>query len=357
VKAPKKILITPLDWGLGHATRCVPIIKELMNRGSVVHIATSGGALILLRQEFPTLKFHELVSYRPYYTKRIPLAIGLIFQIPKFVKCIKKEHQQAEDIVSAEKIDFLISDNRYGCWSKQVPSVFITHQINLLMPWALGWVSPFINLINRQLISKYDYRWVPDFANNRITGKMTEPNKMKISYIGMLSRFEKIQAVDKKYDLLALISGPEPQRTMLEQRLCEKLRLTQLSVMLVRGIPEGSSSLNLPSNVSQLNHLSAGELNQVIQESEIVVSRPGYSTIMDLVRLGKKAIFIPTAGQTEQEYLAQELEKRKIAFSTSLTELDLDNAIRISAGYTGFMGEMKNHDLGSAIDDLLYETS
>ena len=350
----KKIVIAPLDWGLGHATRCIPIINEFLQRGCKVQIASSGNALVLLKQEFPTLKFHELVSYNAHYSRAFPLAISLFFQLPKFIARIKKEHQQIENIIRAEKIDFVITDNRYGCWTKQVSSVFITHQVNISMPLAMRWLEPAVNYFNHRQIKKFDRCWVPDGLIDRITGKLADARGVNVTYIGMLSRFEKSASVEKKYNLLVLLSGPEPQRTMMEEEIVERLHDSQLKVMIVRGIPGDATTITRGNvNIIQQNHLNAKELNQVIEESEIVISRSGYSTIMDLAKLNKKSIFIPTPGQTEQVYLADQLSRRKIAYCTDLNELDVNKAIELSSGYSGFNGEHKNDLLVKAVNELL----
>jgi len=354
VNAPKKILIAPLDWGLGHATRCVPVIHEFLHWGCEVQIASSGSALVLIKEEFPQLKYHNLVLYDAHYSKIFPVALSVLFQIPKFLNRIKQEHDQIEKIVCDEKIDFVISDNRYGCWSKQVSSVFITHQVNILMPWTIRWLEPLVNYFNHLQIKKFNYCWVPDELNNRITGKLTDAKRVKVTHIGMLSRFRKMESVERKYDLLVLLSGPEPQRTLMEQALTKKLSGTRLKVILVRGFPmDTTSRMDGNEYVVQQNHLSARELNQVIEESKIVISRSGYSTIMDLAKLGKKAIFIPTPGQTEQMYLADQLTKRKIAYCTDLNSLDVNKAIGLSNGYSGFTGEYNNELLSKAISNLL----
>jgi len=349
----KKILIAPLDWGLGHATRSIPIINEFLYRGCEVQLASSGSALILLRQEYPKLKLHELVSYDVHYSKIIPLTLSLFFQIPKFLKRIREEHDQIERIVRDEKIDLMISDSRFGCWAEHIPSAFITHQINLQLPWTIRWLSPFVSYFNRQQIKKFKYCWVPDEPTDRISGKLSEANGLNVRYMGMLSRFEKDKLVEIKYDLLVLLSGPEPQRTLLEQKLLTKLQGTLLNVLFVRGMPGYSIEMKQTPNMIYKNHLNAKELNQVIQESKIVLSRSGYSTVMDLAKLGKKAIFIPTPGQTEQLYLARQLRKRKIAYCTNVDNLDIAAAIKFSSDYTGFKGEYKNDLLSVAINEVL----
>jgi uncharacterized protein (TIGR00661 family) len=350
----KKILIAPLDWGLGHATRCIPIINELLNHDCEVQIATSGKALVLLKGEYPLLRFHEIVSYDIHYSRTLALSLSLLFQVTKIMKCISEEHQQIERIVNENKIDFIVSDSRFGCWSDRVPSVFVTHQLNILMPAALTWIGSILNYWNHRQIRKFDRCWVPDGLYDRITGKLTESKGLTIAYIGMLSRFEKIKSAKKKYDILVLISGPEPERTLMERTLLKKIANAGVKVMLVRGIPEATTSgAEVSENMFQINHLNAKLLNRVIEESEIIISRSGYSTIMDLAKLNKKAIFIPTPGQTEQLYLAKQLRRRKIAYTTSLSGLDLDKAVKLSSNYSGFNGFHNGSLLKQAVTELL----
>lgn len=344
----KRILITPLDWGLGHATRSIPIINEFLNRDCEVQIASSGNALILLKKEFPELKFHELVSYEAKYSSSLPFMLKILFQLPKFLFAIKKEHQQIQKIIEQEKIDLIVSDNRYGCYSTKLPSVLITHQVNILMNKNWQWLRGIINWGNHKQIKKFSVCWVPDFPNG-ITGKLTRPNLLNAKFIGMLSRFEK-KNVEKKYDVLALISGPEPERTVLENKLIEQLSNSSLHYFIVRGKPDD----NKKCKSNEANHLNADELNLLIESSEIIVSRSGYTTVMDLWKLNKKAIFIPTPGQTEQEYLAEELMKKKIALYQTQSNFDLKVALQESKKYKGFDGyEHSSNLLANAIDELL----
>ena len=162
----KKVLITPLDWGLGHATRCIPIIHELLKRGCTVLIAGSGDSLLLLKNEFPHLTFFTLSAYSPLYSRTQSMIWKMVSQLPKFVEVIRKEHQQIQVLIEQHKIDFIISDNRYGCWSAKIPSVFMTHQLNILMPDGLKWIEPLVRRVNKRLIKKFSSCWIPDYAGD-----------------------------------------------------------------------------------------------------------------------------------------------------------------------------------------------
>ena len=343
-----KVLITPLDWGLGHATRCIPIINEFLKKNFEVQIASSGSALVLLKKEFPELKFHELVSYDAKYSSSLPFMIKILLQMPKFLLAIKKENQQIEKIIAQEKIDLIVSDNRFGCYSDKIPSVIITHQVNILMNKNWRWLQGIINWGNHKQIKKFSQCWIPDFPNG-ITGKLTQPNSLNAKFIGMLSRFEK-KNVEKKYDVLALISGPEPERTVLENELTKQLSNSSFNYFIVRGKPDD----NKINESNEANHLNADELNSLIESSDIVVSRSGYTTVMDLWKLNKKAIFIPTPGQTEQEYLAEELMKKKITFYQTQSNFDLKIVLEESKKYKGFTDyDSSSNLLSNSVDEIL----
>lgn len=333
----KRILITPLDWGLGHATRCIPIIQELLDQGNEIMIASSGLALNLLKEEFPELAFFELPSYKATYAKWLPLMVKVFWQSPYFLYVIRKEHAVVNKLIDDFKIDVIISDNRYGCYSKKVKSVFITHQLTIQMPKELIWLQGFINYFNRALIKRFNACWVPDFPDKRLTGALTT-TRLPVFFIGSISRFVKSATKPEKlYQLLISLSGPEPQRTLLEEKLMNQLENFQGKVMLVRGLPGVQTNLLIhPANVEVVNHLKTRELQQVIEESEIIISRSGYTTVMDLYALESKAIFIPTPGQTEQEYLAEKLKQTNIIFSEHQDKFDLKEAIDKAKSYTGF---------------------
>lgn len=352
--AQKHVLVTVLDWGLGHATRSVPVIRELLNQNCKVTLAGNGQSLKLLQQEFPLLAFHELPSYKVSYSDSMPFMLTIFLQLPKFLKAIRAEHNEIEKLVAQRDIDVIISDNRYGCWSKQVSSVLITHQVSIIMPPMLSWLSFGLNYFNHQLIKRFNLCWVPDFESDRITGKLTTPGKLNIRYIGMLSRFVRKENISIEQDLIvAVVSGPEPQRQVLESMLESQMVNQTGQLVLVRGIPQGEERNH--AKIKFINHLPANELSELIQQANVIITRSGYSTIMDLVVLGKKnVIMIPTPGQTEQEYLAKTLEKKRIALSQSQSDFDLATALNNIKDYVGFEGiQQQTNLLPEAIRVLL----
>ena len=350
----KRVLIAPLDWGLGHATRCIPIIRELQTQGCEVLVAGSGDSLTLLRTEFPGLVYFELPGYNPRYPLRGSMVMAMAAQLPRFVRVIASEHRAVEKIVNMHDIDLVISDNRYGCWSRLVPSVFITHQSNILMPKRFGFLGSLVRKASEHMINRFHLCWIPDFPEgNSLAGELISFGRMRVQtqirYIGWLSRFVKRREQSVvKYDVLAILSGPEPQRSELERQLLPQLRLSNLRFRLVRGLPSAESI----NDRAVVNFLASEEMQEHIQSSATIIARSGYSTVMDLMALGKKAIFIPTPGQTEQEYLADKIKRKGIAYAMPQREFDLAFALVESKNYPGFNGPEKNTLLAEAVREL-----
>lgn len=331
----KRILIAPLNWGLGHATRCIPIINALVNFNFEPIVASDGAALELLKKEFPELKFIELPSYNIEYSKKGSfLKLKLLKNTPKILKAIRVEHKIVQDVILKNKIDGIISDNRFGVYSKNIPSIYITHQLHVLSG-NTTWLS---TKLHQKFINRFNECWVPDFkANNNLSGVLGHINNTTIptKYIGPLSRFKK-KDLPKKYDVLVLLSGPEPQRTILEKKLFLELSNYNKTVVFIRGVVEYKQKIAVQKNITIYNYMTSTELNTAINESALILSRSGYTTIMDLARLEKRAFFIPTPGQFEQEYLANYLEEKRIAPFVKQNDFTL-NHLKLVKSYTGFV--------------------
>ncbi len=329
----KKILITPLSWGIGHATRCIPVIKELLKLNYEPIIASDSDALLLLQKEFPTLKTYQLAKYNIKYPKNtFFLPVYLFLQAPRLFFVVKKEHQQIQKIVVQENISLIINDNRFGCWHKKIPTVYITHQVNVLS----GITTFFTSKIHQNIINKMDACWIPDDKNLQLTGKLSEAKNIKMSYIGLLSRFSLPNKLpEKKYDILVLLSGIETQRKLLEKKLINELQKTNKKILFVRGILLDKQKLENSKNITFVNYLLQKELQQAILQSELVIARSGYSTIMDLAVLKKKCFFIPTPNQKEQEYLAKRVQKLQIAPYSTQNNFTISDIEKVEA-YKGF---------------------
>jgi UDP-N-acetylglucosamine:LPS N-acetylglucosamine transferase len=334
---PKTILFSPLDWGLGHATRCIPLIKEAINAGHRVIIAADNGPYALLKSEFPSLEFIRLEGYEIKYPPNGNMIFSMAVQLPRLVRKIILEFFKIKKIVSNHKIDWVISDNRYGLFGHQAKAIFITHQIHI----KTGIFEFFFNSINRWFIERYDECWIPDKESQQnLGGELSHPTLLPRNtlYIGPISRFESRKALRENIELLILLSGPEPQRTLFENLIIQQLQHFSESVVMVRGLPLEANKLVLNGNLKVYNHLPDSELNQLLIQSRIVLSRSGYSTIMDLMALKKKAVFIPTPGQTEQEYLATRFKKMNIAPFQKQSEFNLKELLMEAKSYQGFSG-------------------
>lgn len=334
MKLKRQILVAPLNWGLGHATRCIPIINTLLDYNFEPIIASDGDALELLKKEFPNLKHLELPSYGIKYPKKGKhLKLKLLKHLPKLLKAIKTEKKVVENIIKTNLIDGIISDNRFGVYSTNIPSVYITHQLNVLSG-NTSWIS---SKMHQSIIKKFDECWVPDLEDtSNLSGKLGHLDHLIIStkYIGILSRFNIIEA-KKTYDLLILLSGPEPQRSILENLLLKEIEDYKGAVLFVKGKIEANKTKEIKNNVTIINFMTSDALEVAINESDTILARSGYSTILDLAKLGKKAFFIPTPGQFEQEYLAKRLSNKNIAPFCTQDEFTIKK-LDLLKDYTGF---------------------
>jgi uncharacterized protein (TIGR00661 family) len=333
VKVKKRILVAPLDWGIGHSTRCIPVINALISNNYEVILAADSRPLHLLITEFPELEIIRFEGYNIKYSKYLPMSLSIIFQIPKLLWNIKKENAALEEIIKEYRINGVISDNRFGLYSSKVPCVFITHQLQIQSPYFMGSIRHF----NYKYINKYSACWVMDDEKINLAGNLSKPNSLpnNTQYIGIQSRFEK-QKAKKKYDFLAIVSGPEPQRTILEKGLVNALKDRTEKSLIVLGKPELNTSDKI-GNLSLKSHLNAKELNTAILQSDLIICRPGYSTVMDLAKLEKKAFFIPTPGQTEQEYLVVNFMSKGICYSQKQSDFNFELALKKNKDYTGFL--------------------
>lgn len=299
----KTIFISALDWGLGHATRCVPLIKRLMEE-NVVILGVTKTTSIIFDEEFPELQKVEVIPYDIKYSKALPVAVKLLLDAPRILNVIKQERKQLEQIIKDYKINVVISDNRFGLSSKNVESIYITHQLNI----QAGIFSGIANKIHHYYIKQFNTIWVPDFEDQTtsLSGNLSHYHSIKnVTYINPLSRLSKDVTAEHKFDYLCLLSGPEPLRSELERTLIDKANQSDKIICIVRGTNRELRSF-LNKNVNTINTPSANELSSLIINSKTIVCRSGYSTLMDLHHLNKQnCILIPTPGQEEQEYLAK----------------------------------------------------
>ena len=311
-----KVLVAPLDWGLGHATRCVPLVASMLQLGWKVTLAGEGASLSIMTKEFPELPTLPLKGYRIKYPKNgFWLIPNLLLQVPKIARTINSERKWLEKVQKEHHWDLIISDNRYGLSDPNTKSIFISHQL-----WVLsGWGNTIDKILNKRLhrwIKSFNHCWIPDEEKDGgIAGLLSHPSfpppssLFPTTYLGPLSRLTPNGNTDGD-KILILLSGPEPQRTLLEEKIIEQIKNIDEQFLVVRGLPTDTQQPEDSSHIEFKNHLSSFELSEAITKAKLVICRSGYSSIMDLLKLQKKAILIPTPGQTEQLYLAKIMKEK-----------------------------------------------
>lgn len=298
----QNILLAPLNWGLGHATRSYSLIKLFLENNNNVILASDGDALLWLKSEFPELKIYTLPELKIRYSGKRGAMAGIIRRLPHYVKSIKKDYQAIESIIKKENINLIISDNRYGVYHTEIHSILITHQLKIFHPFG-----KFIDLPFRNYLEKFDEIWVPDFADHALSGELSKPLQplsTPITYIGPQSRFSKTSKKQMEFKFLTIISGPEPHRTQINYALIDQLKRVEEPCAMVLSHPE-KGKFRIEDNMSIWSDISSMEIEDLIDRSEIVICRSGYSSIMDFVKKEKNALLIPTPGQPEQIYLAK----------------------------------------------------
>ena len=325
----KKLLVVPLDWGLGHATRCIPVIKDLLANNCMVWLAGEGAQEKLLRKEFPELPFLLLKGYRIRFPDSGAF-FRLLLQIPKILKAIKDENIWLKEQVNKYGFDGVISDNRYGLFHDNIFSVFITHQLSIKSPVG-KWSENLLQHWSYKFINRFNECWVPDEAGkDNLAGELSHPEKfpgIPVKYLGPLSRFEFTTGKEIKNHLLIILSGPEPQRSLWEETIINEVAHYHGTATIVRGLPDEPAIIPSTNSIRFYNHLDSKLLNDEMNKAEFVISRSGYSTIMDIVKLKKKSILIPTPGQSEQEYLARYLSGKHRVFRISQKNFSLQKAL------------------------------
>ena len=323
----RKIIVAPLNWGLGHASRCVPIIQFLLENKYIPIIASDGNSLTFLQKEFPNLESLELPSYGISYAKN--LKTGILLQIPKIVKTIREERKIIQKYIEKNtEVVGIISDNRFGVRSNTIPSVYITHQINVLS----GLTTSISSRIHQNFIKKFDECWIPDSNDNQLSGILSQSKNKRINlkFVGVLSRFKK-ENLPKVNDILVALSGIESQRKSVEEKILSVLKNYQGKVVLVQGKIENEQTVKIQNGIKTYNYLLSSELEKEINQSELIICRSGYSSIMDLAVLGKKAFFIPTTNQPEQEYLAKYLKGQNLAPFCKENDFNLEYLTQVNS--------------------------
>ena len=351
-----RVIVSPLNWGLGHASRCIPLIRALQRYGFEPVLSGDGKSFDLLSGEFPALRRHDLPPYDIRYSKSPDLfKFKLALQGPGLLKTISREHEEIERIVEEEGAVGIISDNRFGAYSSKVPSVYLTHQLQV----RAGWMSRIATDWHQRVISRFDCCWVCDYGNgDTLAGVLSSApvrtkkiKTKKVKWIGPLSRFSSSGEMEKDVDIAVILSGPEPLRSLFQNKVIEELKASQGNLILVEGLLAPAQTIRKENNLTIYNYMLSEELESLIRRSRLVISRSGYSSIMDLHALGAKALLVPTPGQTEQEYLADRLKEKGICHSVSQAVFST-SALKKAEQFSGFETKKtsKNEDLKSLFD-------
>ena len=340
----RTVLVSPLEWGLGHTVRVIPVIDHLIRSGHRVVIASSGRSLQLLKDRFPNA-LHEKMSFPEIrYSRRGFSFLKLLLQLPIILRHVRANRKQVRDIIAKHNVTHIISDNRYGISSRGIPSAFITNQLWLKAPKGFGWTEPLFYRYHLFILRNFMEIWLPDYRGMpNISGIQTHPSRLprKVRYLGPISRFTRLEAVEPpgamKADVLVLISGPEPQRSILEEMLTEYFRWTARPAVIFRGLPPENQGRNPRERqigcIRWIDHGSDEHILWYILNTPFIICRPGNLTVTDLLMANRTALLVPTPGHTEQEYVARHLSEQKLfeycpqrKIIAYLTAKDLDQA-------------------------------
>lgn len=322
-----RVLVCPLGWGLGHASRLIPIIERFQKSGDIIIIAGDELQVLYLKEFFPDTKTLNFPSFKVTLAKGssqlIPI-LGIAIRLPYHTL---REHFVLKGIIKKHRINLIISDNRYGLWCKGIKSILITHQLSVLFPKPFKFIEPFGAWFIRKISKKFSFCWIPDYSDvNNLAGDLSHPPILPLNarYVGLLSRFHKfsLKVNTQEWDLVGIASGPKPQREIFINLISNLAKRNNLKTLIIKGVPSEGTKVIEIGGIFYAGHLDDVGFQGAIQSSKYLITRAGYSTIMDLAAIGIAGLIVPTPGQTEQEYLADYLTSRGVFKSCKQFELD-----------------------------------
>jgi len=327
------------SWGLGHATRSLPVIRKLLEENNKVTIISSGRSLTLLQKEIGNdAEYIDIPDYPLLLSEnaRQFMAKSVVYW-PVFIKRIGAGLQHLTKILRRKKYDLIISDARYDMYSKEIPSFFISHQMRIMNPLRIKMFESGSELFNLFFFNRFTGVIVPDYKENDLSGDLSH-NLRRIEedhlhYVGVLSDFTR-KKTEKNIDYLISISGPEPQRSMLEEKLLSQVHQLDGTIAMTLGKTEKQAKMH-KRNITMYSFLTREKREELLNRAKMVIARSGYSTIMDLAVVGTKALMTPTIGQIEQEYLADYHNKKGTFYSVSQNEIHLARDVERAEQTTG----------------------
>jgi uncharacterized protein (TIGR00661 family) len=342
------IIYSVCSWGLGHATRSLPVIRKLIDENNNLSIISDGRALSLLKNEIDdSVKFISIPDYPMLLSEnqRQFIAKSMIYW-PLFIHRMQSGLNQLKKILMDQACDLIISDGRYDMYSRSIPSYFISHQMKIMNPLRIKILERGSETFNTFFFKRFKGVIIPDYKTDSLSGDLSHNLKKidenKLNYVGVLSDFSK-KKLKKDIDYLISLSGPEPQRSILEQKMLSQVNQLEGNIVMTLGKTEQIGKIN-NDTVKIYSYLSKKEREELLNRSKLVISRSGYSTIMDLAVIGIKTYMIPTPGQIEQEYLAEYLHKKGICYTTTQDEINLKKSVKKALKSTGFKGSYSVKD-------------
>jgi predicted glycosyltransferase len=341
---------------LGHAARMIPLARKLSEMNNNVIIASGEEHLSLFRKELPGLSYINFPGFKPGYSRFLPQYLSVLLKLPVLLYQIIVEHHRLKRIISEYAVDIIISDNRFGLWNTNITSVYVTHMPLIPFPRVLKFLEPTGVLLHRKIIKKYSLCFIPDLPGSlNLTGRLSHGIKLpdNTRYIGILSRFinnEKSpnENIVKSHHITVILSGPEPQKEILKRKLVTLLKDKEPQTIIFEGKPEKLSGVTRNGNITFYSHLPVLQMKDILTGSDIIITRSGYTTIMELVSMNCTALIIPTPGQTEQEYLAEYLSEK--GWFHTVSQDEISSEILLRPGET-----MSHHDINRQSSILLTE--
>lgn len=294
----KNILLSPLNWGMGHVSRCIPIIHQLIEQENKVIIACNKEQEQILHTYFPDLIYVSHEGYPFSFKGKGNFERDVFFQFFKLRSRLNHEKKEVDQLIQTYSIDLVVSDHRYGFISEKCTSIFITHQINLPLPWHVKWVDR----LHKKWMKAFHTVWVLDTHNSQFAGKLSQNNGgINAEYIGPKSRFSLYSKMEKTIPLVVIVSGPEPYaEQFFQEQYNIALSKTKRTVIIAPKLYQHQSNEHIELVLSS----DWKKTDAIILQALSIISRSGYSTIMDLNVLEINGTLVPTLGQREQQYLS-----------------------------------------------------
>jgi uncharacterized protein (TIGR00661 family) len=355
-----KVIYGICSWGLGHATRSLPVIRKLIQENHKLTIISSGRSLDLLKTELGNDgEYLDVPDYPMLISEnsRQFMAKSLIYW-PLFIRKMESGLQTVTKLVKKNNYDLIVSDARYDVYSKKIPTYFISHQMRIMNPLRIKKIESGSEIFNLFFFKRFREVIVPDFKEGSLSGDLSHNLKRidesRINYVGVLSDFSK-KRMKKDIDYLISISGPEPQRTFFEKSLLSQINQLKGKIVITLGKTEINEKLN-NDNITTYTFLSKKIREDLLNRTKLVVSRSGYSTILDLAVIGNKALMVPTPGQIEQEYLGQYHSRKGSYFAVKQNQINLKKDVEKAKKFTGIKRKCDVNKSVNNIIDIIYET-